>query len=215
MAGVISSFEKFAEQFPATATDKDSARIAALKSYFARGGVISIGKSENAWPRLVYPSPLRVKQQMAAINSVRGNYLGKKKDWERQSQQAKTYEIRCNLLKFSSPLYWKHTAKCLIDADYRSDTDQVKLPVHLVNDKRWEPMVREFVSDIEYRKQLVETVQNSIVYSKGRKVARYAKELQAFRIDISDKKIAEIGKKISELDAQIKTLQAILVWARE
>jgi len=214
MARILSSFEKFSKAFPNAAESKGDARLAALKIYFARGGVISVGKGAGNWPRLIYPSPLRVRQQISTISSLRGNYLGKRKDWHNLLQQARTYELRHNILKLSSPLFWKHVTKCIVDIDYRNDANAVKLPAHLVTDNRWKPMVKEFLDDVEYRKQLVETVQNSIVYSKNRRVARYAKELQAFRMGVSSKKIVEIDKKLSELDEQVRTLQIIMDWAR-
>ncbi|MBU0662703.1 MAG: hypothetical protein ABH854_02925 [Candidatus Diapherotrites archaeon] len=215
MALIISSFDKFSEKFPDAVATETDARVSALKTYFANGGVVNLGKSTGPWPKLIYPDPLRLQQQMKHVNELRSCYRGKKNDWQQKHTDAKTYELRHRAMKFSSPLYWKHVAKTLADPDYREDAKSVSLPVHLVNDIRWRPMVRMFVNDIEYRKQLVETVQNSIVYKDDRRVARYAKELQLFRAGVSEGKLGEIDKKLEQLDTQIKTFQVMEQWARK
>ena len=119
------------------------------------------------------------------------------------------------MLKLAEPLYWRHVAKTIADKDYKFDTDQVKLPAHLVADPRWKPLVKMFVSDVEYRKQLVETVQHSIVYQDDKRVGKYADKLQMLKTDISTKKISDISKKLVDFDSEIKVLQEMLKWAQE
>jgi hypothetical protein len=117
--------------------------------------------------------------------------------------------------KLGEPLYWKHIAKSMIDSDYRKDANSVKLPAHLVSDKKWKPMVRMFVNDIEYRKQLTETVNTSIVYKKNKKVAQFADDLKGFRMDAADKQVKDLEEKLSILDATEKSLKEMQKWAKE
>ena len=123
--------------------------------------------------------------------------------------KAQTYHSVNSIKKFSSPLYWQHMSKYATDKDYKIAVDKVKLPVHLVTDERWEPMVRNFVHDEDYRAQLTETVENSIVYKKDRKVAKFADNLQKFRAEESAKQIEEMRKKIEEVDSIIKGLKYV------
>ncbi|MFH1225199.1 MAG: hypothetical protein V1676_05345 [Candidatus Diapherotrites archaeon] len=216
MALIISSFEKFGEKFPEAVADPNDARAAALKTYFAHGGVVNVLKEkEGAWPKLLYPDAARLNRQLKEINTLKDRFQSKRGEWRRQLAKAKTYELRHKITRFSNPLYWKHVAKTMSDADYKADAESVKLPVHLVDDPRWKPMVRMFIDDIEYRKQLVETVENSIVYGNDRKVARYANELQEFRAGVSEGKVLEIEKKIGEIEGQIKTINSMILWARK
>ncbi|MFH1256727.1 MAG: hypothetical protein V1494_05560 [Candidatus Diapherotrites archaeon] len=216
MSRIISSFDRFEAALKDTSILKtDSARTEALKNYFAKGGVISIAKPDSGWPKLVYPSPLRVKSQIDELNALRQQFSGKKSKWSMKNLDAKAYHIKHNVLKLSDPLYWKHMAKIVSDRDYRSDSASVKLPAHLVSDKRWKPMIRMFVNDIEYRKQLTETVQHSIVYKKDKRVGAYADELKEFRVDVSQKEIGGLDKKIKGLDEQLKSFDEILKWAKE
>ena len=85
---------------------------------------------------------------------------------EKTHKSASNYHLTNQVLKLKEPLYWKHIAKMATDSDYRKDAETVKLPAHLVSDKKWQPMVKMFVNDLDYRKQLSETVRTSVVYKK-------------------------------------------------
>ena len=212
---IISSFEKFSNQFsdqPFMANGSDE-RKRALKNYFKNGGVISVGRSRGDWPKLIYPPPRRLKEQIKELQELKQKFVTQKRNWSKKHSEAENYHLTNNVKKLAEPLYWKHMAKYATDFDYREDAKSVKLPAHLVADPRWKPMVKMFVNDIEYRKNLTETVQNSIVYKKERKVAKYANELQSFRMERSSKEIELLEKKIGNLDVQIGTLQTIMKWA--
>ena len=212
--GVISSFEKLAAKLPKDFDfEKNSARVSALKHYFSKGGVLSIAVSEKDWPKLLYPNKLRLKQQISDLQDLRKMYSKKLGDWKQKFMQAQFYHVFNNVKKLKEPLYWKHTAKCLTDPDYRKDSDSVKLPAHLVSDKRWKPMVDEFVNNIDYRKQLTGTVETSIGYQKDKKVARFADDLREFRMTQSGRQIGDLEKKISLIDADISAMQEIAKWA--
>ena len=147
------------------------------------------------------------------MHKLRQLYHKRLVDWRKKLQQAQVYFTVNNVKKLKEPLYWKHMAKYLSNKDYRNDADKVKLPVNLVADRRWKPMVKMFVNDLDYRKQLTQTVDESIVYAKDKKVAKYAEELQSFRSEQSSRKIGELEKKLAEIDASINALQEINKWA--
>lgn len=213
MSSIISSWKSFEERFGAPI---DAKRISALKFYFWNGGVINAVKHGNAkWPKLIYPSQKRVDEQVKELENLRDELSKKEKEWKEKLSDAKSYHTRHQILKFSDPLYWKHTAKALSDKEYKKDAQAVGLPVHLVADKKWKPMVRMFMEDLEYRKNLVETVQTSIVYKKDRRVAKYADEIQSFRSEISTSKLVDLRKRIAVLEGQIGALSEIRNWARE
>lgn len=210
---IISSFPVFEERFK---VPQNHERIGALKKYFSRGGVISAVKTANdVWPKLIYPSPLRLDSQIKELEDAKTHLEKKEREWKGKLSDAKTYHTKHQLLKFSEPLYWQHVAKTLTDKDYKEDAGKVVLPVHLSADPKWKPMINMFVKDIEYRKNLVETVQTSIVYKNDRKVAKYADVLQELRSEISTSKIGELGEKILKLRDEIDALKTIKKWAGE
>ncbi len=189
-------------------------RKTALVHYFGKGGIIR-AHMVNDKPKLVYPTKLRLRALIKEKESLRKNFFGKKKDWDKKFKEAKLYNLNHSVKKISSPLYWKHLAKMMSDADYKADAEKVKLPLHLVSDKRWQPMIRMFIENLEYRKQLTETVENSIVYKKDKKLACYATELQQFRKSESTRKIIELQKKIDEANADINSYNELIKWSNE
>ena len=211
---VISSYGLFLDQYPHL-KDDGSVRSTALRKYFMNGGVISAGKTEKGWPRIIYPTPLRIKSQIKELSELKNTYSRKSSDWAKELNDARVYHLKHNVMKLADPLYWKHVAKYVADKDYKVDAEQVKLPAHLVSDPRWKPLVKMFVNDVGYRKQLVETVQHSIVYESDKRVGRYADQLQQLKTDISSKKILDIGKKLDSFDDEIKILREMLKWSQE
>ena len=212
---ILSNFDAFQEKFPEIKAFGDHNRVKALKIYFARGGVVSAVSRGKGWPKIIYPNPLKLNAQIKGIQESMGMFNGKKRDWEKTFFNAKIYNVKNKIFKFSDPLYWKHALKKVADSDYRQDVEAVKLPAHMVAEPKYRPMINMFVNDIEYRKQLTETVLNSIVYKKDPRVARYAQELRAFRLDTSNKNIDSLQKKVSGLKLEIKALETIRDWAKE
>ncbi len=213
MSSIISSWKAFEEKFK---VPNDAKRIAALKTYFHNGGVINVVKTGHAkWPKLSYPSQHRIEEQIKELEKLKAELSKKEGEWKAKLSEAKSYHMRHQLLKFSDPLYWKHTAKALSDKEYKGDAEKVGLPVHLSADPKWKPMIKMFMEDMEYRKNLVETVQTSIVYKKDKRVAKYADVVQEFRSEISSSKLDELGGRISSVGKQIAALQEIRKWAGE
>ncbi len=211
---LISSFDQLQKTLPKHFDlQSEAARVVALKHYLSKGGVLRIAHSENAWPRLLYPTKTHLRKKSEETRLLRSKYDNRLGSWQRKFNDAKSYHSMHNLLKLKEPLFWKHMAKCAIDPDYRADSEKVKLPVNLVADSRWKPMVKMFVSDIEYRKQLVQTVGESIVYKKNKRVALYADLLQSFRMEQSNRKIDELKQKLAALDADINAMQELARWS--
>lgn len=210
---IVSSFEKFTKRVPNLEAEKTPQRVAALKHYFSKGGIISIAETGNGWPKLLYPNKSRLKQQITSMQEIKKLYTERLTSWKKKFSQAKSYHLVHNVKKLKEPLYWKHMAKYFSNKDYRADVDSVKLPAHLVSDRRWKPMVEMFVNDLDYRKQLTETVEKSVVYKDNRIVAKFANDLRGFRMEQSNRQIAELEKKISEIDTDIAAMQEITKWA--
>ena len=193
--------------------EKEAARVVALKHYLVKGGVLHIAPAENAWPKLLYPTKMHLRKKIDETRSLYNQYDTRLVSWQKKFNGAKSYHKVNNFKKLKEPLYWKHLAKCAVDKDYKADSAKVSLPVHLVADSRWKPMVKTFVSDIDYRKQLVQTVNESIVYKKNKKVAQYADLLQKFRMEQSNRKIDELKKRLAALDQDINAMQELARWA--
>ncbi len=211
---IISNFGQLQAMLPERFDlEREATRVAALKHYLSKGGVLHIAPSEGDWPKLLYPTKAHLRKKIEEMRTLMYQYDNRLDSWQRKFNDAKSYHTMHNLKKLKEPLFWKHMAKCAVDPDYRTDSEKVKLPAHLVADVRWKPMVKMFVSDLEYRKQLVQTVDESIVYKNNRKVAQYADFLQGFRMEQSNRKIDELRKKLAALDADVSAMQEIARWS--
>ena len=216
MTGIISSFHVLSQKFKAVSSNSKDPRVAALQHYFHAGGVISVGSADKeGWPELVYPSKPRLEEQLKEKNEFKELFSKKKNDWKKEFRDAQWYNVKNHAKKFADPLYWKHVQKSLTDKSYRDDVKRIQLPTQLVSDKRYRAMVDMFVNDIEYRKQLAETVENSIAYKDNKKVARYANELQAFRKKVSENRLKELEEKLDEVELDIQSIRVMLQWAKK
>ncbi len=213
MSDVISDIKSFEKKYKKL--NKSSPRFNAIKKYFSIGGVIKTHPSDKEWPKLVYPTSVVLESKLKEVREKRKIFNEKLSSWKKTHKSASNYHLTNQVLKLKEPLYWKHIAKMATDSDYRKDAETVKLPAHLVSDKKWQPMVKMFVNDLDYRKQLSETVRTSVVYKKEKKVAKYADELKNFRMETSNKQITDLEKKINELNETENALKELQVWAKE
>lgn len=206
----FSSFKSFRQKVKA----KNETLEQALKEYFALGGIIRVQiESSKQWPKLVYPSNSRLEYLIKEKQAQIENLKKQRASWSKRLQNANLYYLMHFFKKYSKPLYWKHIAKSLTDKDYRLDAQKVKIPVHLVADKRWEPMIRMFVESPEYRKQLCLTFEESPIYKKNKKLAKYSDQLLEFRKQESKRMIEEIDSKIAALEKEISVLRKLQRWA--
>jgi len=213
MHKVISSVKDFDKDFPDA--PKEGIRRDSLARYLAINGVVKAISVEKEWPKLLYPDSRVLDAKIREVKEKIKLYEGKMNEWKGKHLSASMYHQVNQVKKLKEPLYWKHMAKMATDSDYRKDADSVKLPAHLVADKKWKPMVKMFVNDIEYRKQLAETVNTSMVYKKNKKVAQFADNLQSFRMDAAQKQMGELQKKIDSMNETEKALKEMQVWAKE
>lgn len=211
--GVIASVKDFNKAFPKA--PKDAPRRDALARYFIIHGVVKAQDSDKDWPILTYPNEAVLHSKIKEIREKHKMFEHKLKEWKKSHWNASMYHQFNQVKKLAEPIYWKHLAKSATDKDYREDAKSVKLPAHLVADKKWQSMVKMFVNDVEYRKQLAETVNTSIAYKKNKRVAKFADDLQEFRKTAASKQVNDLEKKIVELDATESALKEMLKWAKE
>ena len=143
--GIISSFDKFVEANPSLNLELAPQRALALKDYFSFGGFVSIIPFDSgAWPKLIYPSKHRILYQLTELDENKKLFESKLGDWKQKNSEAKNYKTMIAIKKFSEPVYWKHVIKKMTDKEYSSSVDRVKLPVDLVSDKKYKPMIETF-----------------------------------------------------------------------
>jgi len=214
--GIISSFERFTEVNSSINLEENPQRVLALKDYFSFGGFVSlIPLTNGSWPKLIYPSKQRVLFQLNELTEKKKLFESKLSDWKKKYSGAKNYKTTIFFKKFSEPVYWQHLMKKLTDKEYSDSVERVKLPVDLIADKKYKAMIETFLKDNEYRRQLTEAFENSVVYRKDKKLAKHASYLQEFRQEMSESKMKELQKKIDSIEKNISCLKEIMKWAEQ
>lgn len=213
---VLSSFNAFETQFPELLEKfKESKRLLVLERYFTKGGVLSIGSQANGeWPDMVYPTRLKLQKDIQRLEEQKKDLEKRISEWKNTKTQAEWKDFSNELKKFAEPVYWKHMQKYALDKQYRKDADSVKLPLKLVSEKRWKPMIEMFVKDLDYRKQLTETVETSVVYAQDKRVARFADLQKEFRLERSQKNLEQLTKKLEELNLDLAMLKELESWSK-
>ncbi|MEM4598692.1 MAG: hypothetical protein QW400_03325 [Candidatus Diapherotrites archaeon] len=206
----VSNFRAFKQKIKA----KNEELEEALKTYFESGGIIRVRvTTSKEWPQLVYPSKARINYLIKEREKNLKELEEQKRFWEKKHKDAERYYLVHFFKKYTKKTYWKHLIKLLSDAEYREDAKKVNIPAHLVADKRWEPMIRTFVENEEYRKQLKLTFEESPVYRKNKKLARYSDQLLNFRKQETERKIKEIDEKLNTIKKELSALMKISKWA--
>jgi hypothetical protein len=214
--GIISSMQRFYEVYPKTKKlGKENLKLQALAHYFKKGGVVSAVETGKELPKLTYPSQQKLDLQIKELETTIKGFASKKKDWQNPHFQADISHLKNNVMKFTDVLYWQHLGKSLFDQDYKKDAAAVKLPVEMVAEPKYRPMINMFVNNLDYRKNLTETVTTSIVYKKDRRVARYAKEIRSFRMETAEKNLNVLEEKITGLKKEIDTLKILFSWLKD
>ncbi len=206
---VISKKDDLQELFPEYLAQLKEEEVQAIDRFFKKGNVVSLLiKGEDI--SLIYPQSEFFLMRLARLENLLQDYKKRKKYWEKELQSALLEEGRRKIKMLAHPLFWQHSFKKIINSEYREKSEKVELPIHLVSDQKWKPMLEAFVKDPEYRERLTDTVENSIVYSDKRKLAQQAKDITNFKINQSKRKIEEFEKKIQKLEKELEAYNSIL-----
>ena len=104
--------------------------------------------------------------------------------------------------------------KYITDKNYKDVFNNVKIPLHLVRDKRYSKVLETFLRDEDYRKRLSITIQHSFVYKNKRRVGGHFDTLTKHRVETAEKNIINLSDKLSSLDEELKTLSVVLKYVK-
>lgn len=214
---VFNSFEKFRNRFSNSSfVSIDSHRLQALQIHFGKGGVIQIDSTiESDWPKLVYPSVQKIELQVEKYLMQKQKFSSQKREWELNHFKVKSQDVIAHLRKVVDPLFWQHITRKVLDEQYRKDAKTIDLKSRLISHQKYRPMIHAFVTNNEYRKQLTQTVKESIVYKNHKGLARHAEELKELQASVSEDQAGKAGKKLDENEKQLFVLRELLKWGEE
>ncbi|MEK6970697.1 MAG: hypothetical protein AABW68_03295 [archaeon] len=218
MADLFDSMEKIREHFDgASFLDGNPRRTRALESYFSRRGVIQLDsmKDSGSWPVLAYPTSDKLRGMVADWEVRHRIHAAKKWQWQITHLRASSNGTIAHAKKVIDPLYWKHIAQSLTDAEYRSDSRRMDFHPSILMDEKYRPMMDAFVNNPDYRRQLSETVRTSPVYRDHKGLANQAKEKRKMKMEVAQSLIDKTGEQLKESRDQLFMLKELLRWSEE
>ncbi|MBN1160039.1 MAG: hypothetical protein JXA43_02250 [Candidatus Diapherotrites archaeon] len=207
----ISAFEKL---FPELSKeDRRGSKGWAIRKYLENRGIVKIDCTVSGDPvKLIYPDKLKLMNLIETSRNKREMIRGDLKKWKNRHSKAKNEKITLQAKKLTMSDYWKHKAKYTTDKAYRDSWNRVDMDTEIAAHDKYGAMFRMFVNNDEYRSKLVDTVENSVVYSKDKKLAKNVQVLREFKMNMSNTKIESYNKKITELNEYIKAMQTLSNW---
>ncbi len=205
---VISKKDDLGNLFPDYVASLPDAEVDAIDRFFKKGNILSVLVKEEE-VSLIYPRTEFFLMRLASMENLYNDFRKRRDYWVNELKSIQMQEQTQKVKMLAHPLFWKHSVKKIVDSNYKKKADKVELPIHLVSDEKWKPMLETFIKDSEYRDRLSDTVENSIFYSDTKKLAQQAKDITEFKVSQSKRKIEEFQGKMKKLEHEIESYNAI------
>ena len=184
----IKSFEKLFPEF--AQEERRGSKGWAVRKYIENRGIVKIDCTASGDPeKLIYPDKLKLMNMIETSRKKRDMMKTDLKKWKTRFNKAKNEKITLNAKKLTMANYWKHKAKYTTDKAYRDAWNRVDMDTEIAAHDKYGAMFNMFVNNDEYRSKLVDTVENSVVYSKDKKLAKNVELLRDFKMNMSNTKI--------------------------
>jgi len=212
MAVTIGNFGEFKRLLPEELSNAYPARQKAISTYLSAGGITKFEKADG-FPRLVYPTPKRLEEQIAEAEDKLKSLSHQIAAWHKRHRNLKTNKVTDTAKLAADPLYWEHRTKLLVDPSYRATYELVRPPIHLLNREKWRKRLKMFIRSKEYRLRLHEARISKI----GKKRAPMAEEVEArfdFNRRMATSELAKLEEKREALNKRLSAMKALLLWVR-
>ncbi|MBR9707116.1 MAG: hypothetical protein GOV15_01645 [Candidatus Diapherotrites archaeon] len=207
---IVSDFRVLESKFPKIANDDSkSGKGWAVKTYLSHGGIVKLTDGGS----LTYPSKSKLESQAVIWKKKRDEANTELQRWVTRYNRAKNELVFLNLRKVTIPEYWKHVVKYRTDREYRDDFDRAGMRTELAAHEKWGAMFAMFVENLDYRKRLVETVENSVVYARDKTLAKNLAVLRDFVMSMSSKKQEIYKEKVEYIEDYLTALNILNSWS--
>ncbi len=212
MAATVGTFIEFKKLLPEGQERAYPQRQKAIATYLAMGGVTKFEQGEG-FPRLVYPTPRRLEEQIAEAEAKLKSLDQQIGAWHRRHSHLKTDKATDTAKLLADPLYWEHRAKLLADPSYRATYELVRPPIHLLHREKWRKRLKMFIRSKEYRLRLHEARISKI----GKKRLPMAEEVEArfdFNRKMASSELEKLEEKRKSLRERVGAMKTLLAWVR-
>ena len=181
-------------------------REQAREAYLADGGIIRVDGE-----RLIFPDKSRIMSQLEETTVRKESLTAQLRFWQRQHRP-----LAGGALEYAyaaaDPLFWEHLFRMSTEKDYRKAFEKVDLPVKYMREEKYRKIIKAFVRDKQYRKNLV-SAKTSIVGKSGDSIKGAAEKGKEFKRKIIGDKIKAIREERSYFLQRESVLKALLDWS--
>jgi len=180
-----------------------------IDNYFCEGGLIKTSGKNTI--ELVYPSKDIINKELNEIYAERSKVIERLEQWRKIKKDSEEFIEKNKIKKFLKTTYWKHKLKETTDKNYKTDFAKIRIPIEYIGDESMKKVIDTFISDSDYRKKLIETMDNSIVYKNKGIGEKVLKKLDLQK-EISKNKLDILNTRKNKLDNRIRFYKIILKW---
>lgn len=179
----------------------------AMDTFLREGGILkTTGKTKL---ELIYPSKDIVDKELAELLPERTKVIEKIEQWHKIKKDSEEFIKNNKISKYIKGTFWKHKMKETFDKDYKEDFKKIKIPIEYIGDESMRKLMDEFINNKEYRQNLIETIESSIVYRNKGIGEKVGKKLELQK-EISKNKLDILRTRKHKLDERIQMYKTIL-----
>jgi hypothetical protein len=198
--------DKFSNFIKSSGASPRMSREEAGKAHLDNGGIL---KTDG--DRLIFPDKNRIISQLEETAMRKDNLTAQLRFWQRQYRP-----LAGNVLEYAytatDPLFWEHMFKMSTERKYKDSFKKVDLPIKYMREEKYRKVIKAFVRDEQYRKNLV-SAKTSIVGKSGDSIKSAAEKGKEFKRKIIEEKIKKIKHERDYFLEREAVLLALLDWS--
>ncbi len=164
--------------------------------------------------RIRYPTIRDINQKILELDENKQKLIKLKNFWKKELFLAKTYDQKIKYTKFIKKKFWQHKLKQITNKEYSDDVKNARLTDNTLLDPRYERLFDTFLTDYDYRKKLVDTVNKSLIYKES-DIGDHSKKKQKLKADNAKNMLDSISEKINQINLEIEANKIILKYLKK
>lgn len=164
--------------------------------------------------KIRYPTTKDITEKIRELEENKEKIIKLKNFWKKELFIAKNYDQKIKYTKFIKKKFWKHKLKQMTNKEYNLDVKNARLTDNTLLDPRYERLFDTFLTDYDYRKKLVDTVNKSLIY-KDTDIGEHSKKKQKLKTDNAKNMYDSLNAKIKNINTELLANKYILKFLKK
>ena len=201
----INNYEDFTKEFNIDKSTEDKKH---LDLFFKKRFLVI---EDN---KIRYPTTKDITEKIRELEENKEKIIKLKNFWKKELFIAKNYDQKIKYTKFIKKKFWKHKLKQMTNKEYNLDVKNARLTDNTLLDPRYERLFDTFLTDYDYRKKLVDTVNKSLIY-KDTDIGEHSKKKQKLKTDNAKNMYDSLNAKIKNINTELLANKYILKFLKK